>query len=188
MDVIYRRIDDEYLDPEAFRPDSLLGVPGLMRAYRAGNVALANAAGAGVADDKSVYPYVPAMVRFYLDEEPILANVPTYERVRHEDLAFVLANLDKLVMKPARGSGGYGMLVGRHATPAERDEFVERITARPADYIAQPTLALSTVLAVAHGGITPRHVDLRPSILSGREIPVVPGASPALRCARGRSW
>jgi uncharacterized circularly permuted ATP-grasp superfamily protein len=186
--LLYRRIDDEYLDPEAFRPDSLLGVPGLMRAYRAGNVALANAAGAGVADDKSVYPYVPAMVRFYLDEEPILANVPIYECVRLEDLAFVLANLDKLVMKPARGSGGYGMLVGRHATPAEREEFVERITARPADYIAQPTLALSTVLAVAHGGITPRHVDLRPSILSGREIPVVPGASPALRCARGRSW
>jgi uncharacterized circularly permuted ATP-grasp superfamily protein len=140
-----------------------------------------------VADDKSVYPYVPAMVRFYLHEEPILANVPTDECEKPKDLAFVLANLDKLVVKLARGSGGYGMLVGPHATPAQRDEFAERITARPADYIAQPTLALSTVPTVTHGGIAPRVVDLRPSILSGREIPVVPGASPALRCARGRS-
>lgn len=175
VDVIYRRIDDEYLDPEAFRPDSVLGVPGLMRAYRAGKVALANAPGAGVADDKSVYPYVPAMVRFYLDEEPILANVPTCECEKPEDLAHVLANLDKLVVKLARGSGGYGMLVGPHATEAQRDEFAERIRARPADYIAQPTLALSTVPTVANGGIAPRHVDLRPYILSGREIRVVPG-------------
>jgi uncharacterized circularly permuted ATP-grasp superfamily protein len=175
VDVIYRRIDDDFLDPEAFRPDSVLGVPGLMRAYKAGRVALANAPGAGVADDKSVYPYVPAMVRFYLNEEPILANVPTYECDKPEDLAFVLANLDKLVVKLARGSGGYGMLVGPHATPAQRAEFAGRIKARPADYIAQPTLALSTVPTVANGGIAPRHVDLRPYILFGREIRVVPG-------------
>jgi uncharacterized circularly permuted ATP-grasp superfamily protein len=156
-----------------------------MRAYRAGKVALANAPGAGVADDKSVYPYVPAMVRFYLDEEPILANVPTDECEKPKDLAFVLANLDKLVVKLARGSGGYGMLVGPHATPAQRDEFAERITARPADYIAQPTLALSTVPAVAHGGIAPRHVDLRPSILSGREIRVVPGGLTRVALLKG---
>jgi uncharacterized circularly permuted ATP-grasp superfamily protein len=175
VDVVYRRIDDEYLDPDAFRADSVLGVPGLMRAYKAGRVALANAPGAGVADDKSVYPYVPAMVRFYLAEEPILANVPTFECDRPADLAHVLANLDTLVVKLARGSGGYGMLVGPHATPAQREEFAERIRARPADYIAQPTLALSTVPTVANGGIAPRHVDLRPYILFGRDIRVVPG-------------
>jgi uncharacterized circularly permuted ATP-grasp superfamily protein len=175
VDVVYRRIDDEYLDPEVFRPDSVLGVPGLMRAYRAGRVALANAPGAGVADDKSVYPYVPAMVRFYLNEDPILANVPTFECEKPADLAHVLAHLDSLVVKLARGSGGYGMLVGPHATQAQRDEFAQRITARPADYIAQPTLALSTVPTVANGGIAPRHVDLRPYILFGRDIRVVPG-------------
>jgi uncharacterized circularly permuted ATP-grasp superfamily protein len=175
VDVIYRRIDDDFLDPEAFRPDSALGVPGLMRAYRAGNVSLANAPGAGVADDKAVYPYVPEMVRFYLGEEPLLANVPTYECERDSDRAYVLEHLHELVVKLARGSGGYGMLVGPHSTAAQRAEFAARIKAKPADYIAQPTLALSTVPTLAEAGIAPRHVDLRPYVLHGRDIRVVPG-------------
>ncbi|UFN49503.1 circularly permuted type 2 ATP-grasp protein [Roseomonas sp. OT10] len=175
VDVIYRRIDDEFLDPEAFRPDSALGVPGLMRAYRAGRVALANAPGAGVADDKAVYPYVPAMVRFYLGEEPILQNVLTYMCSRDEDRDYVLSNLDKLVVKLARGSGGYGMLVGPHATQPERDKFATLIRENPDDYIAQPTLALSTVPTLADGKLAPRHVDLRPFVLFGREVRIVPG-------------
>jgi uncharacterized circularly permuted ATP-grasp superfamily protein len=175
VDVIYRRIDDDFLDPEAFRADSALGVPGLMRAYRAGNVSLANAPGAGVADDKAVYPYVPEMVRFYLGEEPLLANVPTYECERDADRAYVLEHLHELVVKLARGSGGYGMLVGPHSTAAQREEFAARIKARPGDYIAQPTLALSTVPTLCDSGIAPRHVDLRPYVLYGRDIRVVPG-------------
>nr|WP_149535722.1 circularly permuted type 2 ATP-grasp protein [Siccirubricoccus phaeus] len=175
VDVIYRRIDDEFLDPEVFRPDSLVGVPGLMAAYRAGNVALANAPGAGIADDKAIYPYVPEMVRFYLGEEPLLANVPTFLCEREEDRKYVLDNLDKLVVKLAKGSGGYGMLIGPHATRDQRAEFHARILARPGDYIAQPTLALSTCPTVVEQGIAPRHVDLRPFILSGKEIRIVPG-------------
>ncbi len=175
VDVIYRRIDDEFLDPEAFRPDSLVGVTGLMAAYRAGNVALANAPGGGIADDKSIYPYVPEMVRFYLGEEPLLANVPTWLCERADDRKYVLENLDKLVVKLAKGSGGYGMLIGPHATRAQREEFHARILAKPGDYIAQPTLALSTVPTVVEQGIAPRHVDLRPFVLSGREIRIVPG-------------
>ncbi|MCO6417260.1 circularly permuted type 2 ATP-grasp protein [Siccirubricoccus sp. KC 17139] len=175
VDVIYRRIDDEFLDPEAFRPDSLVGVPGLMAAYRAGNVALANAPGAGIADDKAIYPYVPAMVRFYLGEEPLLANVPTYLCEREEERKYVLDNLDKLVVKLAKGSGGYGMLIGPHATREQRAEFHARILARPGDYIAQPTLALSTCPTMVEQGIAPRHVDLRPFILSGKEIRIIPG-------------
>ncbi len=176
VDVIYRRIDDEYLDPEAFRPDSQLGVPGLMAAYRAGNVALANAPGCGIADDKAVYPYVPEMVRFYLGEEPLIGNVPTFLCERAEDRAHVLANLDKLVVKLTHGSGGYGMLVGPHATRAEIEAFRARILARPADYIAQPTLALSTCPTLVEQGIAPRHVDLRPFVLSlPDEIRIVPG-------------
>ncbi|MFC0409173.1 circularly permuted type 2 ATP-grasp protein [Roseomonas elaeocarpi] len=175
VDVIYRRVDDDWIDPEVFRPDSALGVPGLMRAYRAGNVSLANAPGAGVADDKAVYPYVPEMIRFYLGEEPILQNVQTFMCSRDDDRAHVLTNLDKLVVKLARGSGGYGMLVGPHATPAEREEFAARIRAKPDDYIAQPTLALSTVPTLAEGGLAPRHVDLRPFVLMGREVRIVPG-------------
>ena len=176
VDVVYRRIDDEYLDPECFRADSLVGVPGLMAAYRAGNVALANAPGCGIADDKAVYPYVPEMVRFYLGEEPLIANVPTWLCEREEDRKHVLANLDGLVVKLAKGSGGYGMLVGPHATRAEREEFRARILARPADYIAQPTLALSTCPTVVEQGIAPRHLDLRPFVLStGRESRIVPG-------------
>ncbi|MBO1073920.1 circularly permuted type 2 ATP-grasp protein [Roseomonas marmotae] len=175
VDVIYRRIDDDFLDPECFRADSVVGVPGLMAAYRAGNVALANAPGTGIADDKAVYPYVPEMVRFYLKEEPILANVPTFMCERPADQDYVLANLDKLVVKLARGSGGYGMLVGPHATEEQRADFAGRIKARPGDYIAQPTLALSTVPTLGEDGIAPRHVDLRPFILFGRTIRMVAG-------------
>jgi uncharacterized circularly permuted ATP-grasp superfamily protein len=175
VDVIYRRIDDEFLDPDAFRKDSLVGVPGLMAAYRAGNVGLANAPGTGVADDKAVYPYVPEMVRFYLGEEPLLANVPTYLCERDDDRAYVLDHLHELVVKLARGSGGYGMLVGPHATAAQRADFAARIKAKPADYIAQPTLALSTCPTLVEEGIRPRHVDLRPFVLTGREVRIVPG-------------
>jgi len=176
VDVIYRRIDDDFLDPECFRPDSLVGLPGVMRAYKAGNVTLANAPGAGIADDKAIYPYVPDMVRFYLEEEPRLANVPTYSCEREGDRAEVLANLEKLVVKLARGSGGYGMMIGPHADEEMRAEFARRIQDKPGDYIAQPTLALSTVPTLAEGGIAPRHVDLRPFILFGRqEITMVPG-------------
>ena len=176
VDVIYRRIDDDFLDPECFRPDSLVGLPGVMRAYKAGNVTLANAPGAGIADDKAIYPYVPDMVRFYLEEEPRLANVPTYLCEREGDRAEVLANLEKLVVKLARGSGGYGMMIGPHADADMRAEFARRIQDKPGDYIAQPTLALSTVPTLAEGGIAARHVDLRPFILFGRqEITMVPG-------------
>ncbi|MCX8134607.1 MAG: circularly permuted type 2 ATP-grasp protein [Roseococcus sp.] len=176
VDVIYRRIDDDFLDPLAFRPDSLLGVPGLMAAYRAGNVALCNAPGCGIADDKAVYPYVPEMIRFYLGEEPKLANVPTYLCEREEDRAYVLDHLHELVVKLAQGSGGYGMMIGPHATAAERAEFAARIRARPGDYIAQPTLALSTVPTLCASGIAPRHVDLRPFVLSTKdEVRIVPG-------------
>ena len=176
VDVIYRRIDDDFLDPECFRPDSLVGLPGVIRAYKAGNVTLANAPGAGIADDKAIYPYVPDMVRFYLEEEPRLANVPTYLCEREGERAEVLANLEKLVVKLARGSGGYGMMIGPHADADMRAEFARRIQDKPGDYIAQPTLALSTVPTLAPGGIAPRHVDLRPFILFGRpEITMVPG-------------
>ena len=176
VDVIYRRIDDEFLDPECFRPDSLVGLPGVMRAYKAGHVTLANAPGAGIADDKAIYPYVPDMVRFYLEEEPRLANVPTYLCEREDERAEVLANLEKLVVKLARGSGGYGMMIGPHADAEMRAEFARRIQDKPGDYIAQPTLALSTVPTLAPGGIAARHVDLRPFILFGRqEITMVPG-------------
>ncbi len=175
VDVIYRRIDDEYLDPEAFLPDSMLGVPGLMAAYLAGNVALANAPGGGIADDKAIYPSVPEMIRFYLGEEPLIDNVPTYLCERDDDRKYVLEHLDELVVKLCKGSGGYGMLVGPHATKELRAEFAERIKARPADYIAQPTLALSTCPTLVEAGIAPRHVDLRPFVLSGKEVRIVPG-------------
>ncbi len=176
VDVVYRRIDDDFLDPEVFRKDSLVGVPGIMRAYKAGNVALANAPGAGIADDKAIYPYVPAMVKFYLDEDAKLANVPTYLCEREADRAEVLANLDKLVVKLAKGSGGYGMMIGPHADDETRAEFARRIREKPADYIAQPTLALSTVPCVGGDAIGPRHVDLRPFVLFGRDgVTMVPG-------------
>jgi uncharacterized circularly permuted ATP-grasp superfamily protein len=175
IDVIYRRVDDDYLDPQTFRPDSVLGTPGLFGAYRAGNVTLANAIGAGIADDKSIYCYVPAMIRFYLGQEPILQNVPTYCCWQPDDLAYVLAHLDQLVVKLARGSGGYGMLVGPQASRAEREVFAAKLAARPGDYIAQPTLALSTCPTFVDSGVAPRHLDLRPFVLVGKQVHIVPG-------------
>ena len=175
VDVIYRRVDDDFLDPLAFREDSVVGVPGLFGAYRAGRVTLANAIGSGVADDKSTYIYVPDMIRFYLGEEPILQNVPTYQLGKPDDLKYVLAHLPELVVKEVQGSGGYGMLVGPAATRAEIDAYRERILASPAVFIAQPTLALSTCPTYVQSGIAPRHVDLRPYVLSGRTVSLVPG-------------
>ena len=175
VDVIYRRLDDAYLDPLAFKKDSMLGVPGLFAAYRAGNVALANAVGTGVADDKSTYPYVPEMIRFYLKEEPILANVPTWLCGKPKDLAHVMEHLEELVVKEVQGSGGYGMLVGPAASKAELAEFRKRLKANPRNYIAQPTLSLSTCPTFVKRGFAPRHVDLRPYVLSGKEVKLVPG-------------
>jgi uncharacterized circularly permuted ATP-grasp superfamily protein len=175
VDVIYRRIDDDFLDPLAFRPDSMLGVPGLLTAYRAGRVTIANAIGTGVADDKSIYPYVPEMIRFYLGQSPIIGNVHTWMLRKPEDLAYVLANLPDLVVKEVHGAGGYGMLIGPAASKAEIEDFRQRILAAPERYIAQPTLALSTSPTFAGQGIKPRHIDLRPFVLSGRDITIVPG-------------
>jgi len=175
VDVIYRRVDDDFLDPLAFRPDSMLGVPGLLTAYRAGRVVISNAIGTGIADDKSTYPYVPEMVRFYLGEEPILQNVPTWILRRDEDLAYVLANLSELVVKEVHGAGGYGMLIGPLATQSEIEAFRLRILADPARYIAQPTLSLSACPTFVEAGLAPRHVDLRPFVLSGRDVTMVPG-------------
>jgi uncharacterized circularly permuted ATP-grasp superfamily protein len=175
VDVIYRRIDDDFLDPRVFRADSMLGVPGLFSAYRAGRVTLANAIGTGLADDKSIYPHVPDMIRFYLAEEPILNNVPTYQLRKKEDLQYTLDHLAELVVKEVHGSGGYGMLVGPASTAAQREEFRARIVEHPDKYIAQPTLALSTCPTFVESGIAPRHIDLRPFVLSGKEIRMVPG-------------
>lgn len=175
VDVIYRRLDDAFLDPLSFNPDSMLGVPGLVAVYRAGNVVLANAIGTGVADDKSIYPYVDEMIRFYLSEEPILKNVPTWQCRKPQDLSHVLANLPDLVVKETQGSGGYGMLVGPAATAAQIEDFRARLKARPQDYIAQPTLSLSTCPTFVENGIAPRHIDLRPFVLSGKETRLVPG-------------
>jgi uncharacterized circularly permuted ATP-grasp superfamily protein len=175
VDVIYRRIDDDYLDPLAFRPDSSLGVPGLLSAYRAGRVTLTNAIGTGVADDKSIYPFVPDMVKFYLSEKPILNNVPTYQCRKKEDLAYALDNLAELVVKEVHGAGGYGMLVGPASTKAEIEDFRQRLLARPDGYIAQPTLALSACPTFVESGVAPRHIDLRPFVLSGKNVAMVPG-------------
>ena len=176
IDVIYRRIDDDFIDPLAFREDSMLGVPGLISVYRNGGVTLANAIGTGVADDKSTYIYVPEMIRFYLGEEPILSNVPTYKLSVEDDRRYVLDHLTELVVKEVQGSGGYGMLVGPTASKSQIDEFRQRIIANPDHYIAQPTLALSTCPTLVEQGIAPRHVDLRPFVLSGKTTTVVPGA------------
>lgn len=175
VDVIYRRIDDLFLDPEVFHKDSILGVSGLMRAWKAGNVALANAPGAGVADDKVVYAYVPDMIRYYLNEEPIIPNVPTYLCSRADDLAYVLEHLPELVVKPANESGGYGMLVGPHATQKEIRLFHKLIQENPRNYIAQPTLALSTCPTLCNDKLEPRHIDLRPFILQGEQSFVTAG-------------
>ena len=175
VDVIYRRVDDDFLDPKAFRPDSLLGVPGLMAAYRAGNVTLANAVGTGVADDKAIYPFVEDMIRFYLSEEPILHNVPTYICARPVDMAYVLDHLGELVVKAVNESGGYGMLMGPWSTRAQRVEFHEKIRANPRNYIAQPVVTLSACPTWTDDGLAPRHVDLRPYIVSGTSTWVLPG-------------
>jgi uncharacterized circularly permuted ATP-grasp superfamily protein len=175
VDVIYRRLDDDFLDPRAFRADSTLGVPGLLQACRAGRVTVANAIGTGVADDKSIYPHVPDMVRFYLGEEPLLNNVPTFVLRRKEDLDYTLAHLDELVVKEVHGAGGYGMLIGPAASSAELAEFRSRILKTPHKYIAQPTLSLSACPTFVEEGIAPRHIDLRPFVLSGRSVHIVPG-------------
>ena len=175
VDVIYRRIDDDFLDPLVFRKDSMLGVPGLLQAYRAGKVTLANAVGGGLADDKSIYPYVPEMVRFYLGEEPILNNVPTYRCSDPKQLSHVLANLPELVVKEVHGAGGYGMLVGPTASKDEIEKFRARVKENPDKYIAQPTLSLSACPTFVESGVAPRHIDLRPFVLSGKEVCMVPG-------------
>ncbi len=185
VDVIYRRVDDDFLDPLVFRPDSLLGVPGLMHAYKLGRVSLVNAPGTGVADDKSVYAYVPDMIRYYLGEEPVLPNVETYLCRRREDLEYTLDNLDKLVVKRVGGSGGYGMLVGPHATPRERELYAKEMLADPADFISQPTLALSRAPCLIEGRFEPRHVDLRPFVLHGTATRMVPGAFCRVALRRG---
>ena len=176
VDVIYRRIDDDYLDPLVFNADSMLGVPGLLSVYRNGGVTLANAVGTGVADDKATYIHVPAMIEFYLGETPLLENVPTFELSKTDDLNYTLAHLSELVVKEVQGSGGYGMLVGPAASKQELADFRLRILANPANYIAQPTLALSTCPTLVEKGIAPRHVDLRPFVLSGKTVTLVPGA------------
>ncbi len=185
VDVIYRRIDDDFLDPLAFRADSALGVAGLFNAYRAGNVALANAVGTGVADDKAVYAYVPAIIRYYLREDPVIDNVETYPLSDDAQRRYVLDNLDKLVVKAVGESGGYGMLIGTHSTAAEREEFRRRIEAEPRNYIAQPVLALSQAPCLIEGKVEARHVDLRPYILYGDQVTIVPGGLTRVALKRG---
>lgn len=185
VDVIYRRIDDDFIDPEAFRADSMLGVPGLMDVYRKGRVALANAPGTGVADDKVIYAYVPEMIRFYLNEEPILPNVPTYVCEKQEDRDYVLAHLGDLVVKAANEAGGYGMLVGPHSTREQQREFAEKIKENPRNYIAQPTLSLSRVPTMVDDHFEGRHVDLRPYILYGKEVWVLPGGLTRVALRKG---
>lgn len=175
VDVIYRRVDDDFLDPKVFRSTSTLGCAGLMDAYKAGHVAICNAVGTGVADDKSIYPYVPDMIKFYLGEEPILKNVPTFQCRKPDDLQYTLANLKDLVVKEVHGAGGYGMLVGPASTKAEIERFRGALLANPEGYIAQPTLSLSTCPTYVDTGIAPRHIDLRPFVLSGRTVQMVPG-------------
>ena len=175
VDVIYRRIDDDFLDPLTFRADSALGIAGLLSVYRAGRVTLANAIGTGVADDKSIYPYVPDMIRFYLSEQPLIANVPTFQCRKADELSYTLANMHELVVKETHGAGGYGMLVGPASTKKEIEDFKLRVKADPAKYIAQPTLALSACPTYVEAGIAPRHIDLRPFVLSGKEVRMAPG-------------
>jgi uncharacterized circularly permuted ATP-grasp superfamily protein len=183
--VIYRRLDDDFLDPTVFRRDSMLGVPGLVHAYRMGNVSLANSIGTGIADDKVMYYFVPRMIKYYLDQEPILPNTPTYLASEDTDRAYILENLDKLVVKAANESGGYGMLVGPHSTAEQRDQFAERVKANPRNYIAQPTLSLSRVPTIVDDHFEGRHVDLRPYILYGEEIFVLPGGLTRVALRKG---
>lgn len=185
VDVIYRRIDDDFLDPQVFRPDSMIGVPGLMEVFKSGRVALVNAPGTGVADDKVVYAYVPQIIKYYLGEDALIPNVPTFLCWNDTDRQHVLGNLDKLVVKAANEAGGYGMMIGPHSTEAERSQFAELIQANPRNYIAQPTLSLSTVPTTIDGVFEPRHVDLRPYILYGREIHVHPGGLTRVALRKG---
>ena len=185
VDVIYRRVDDDFLDPLAFRADSYLGVAGLLNAYRAGQVSLANAIGTGIADDKAVYAYLPAIIKFYLSEEPILSNVQTYLLDNPADRSYVLENLESLVVKAVGESGGYGMLIGPHSTRKQRDEFRDRILASPRNYIAQPTLAFSRAACFTDSGIEPRHIDLRPYVLFGDKVTMVPGGLTRVALRKG---
>lgn len=185
VDAIYRRTDDTFIDPEVFRKDSLMGVPGIFKAYAKGNVALANAPGTGVADDKVVYAYVPDMIRYYLSEEPLIQNVPTYLCFREQDRKYVIENIDKMVVKAANGAGGYGMLIGPHATVAEREEFKLKIAADPRGYIAQPMIALSTAPTMFDSGIEARHIDLRPYIICGKECYVLPSGLTRVALKKG---
>ncbi len=185
VDVLYRRIDDDFIDPEVFRPDSLLGVPGLMSVYKAGRIAMANAPGTGIADDKVIYAYVPKIIKYYTGSEPILSNVPTYICRDEKDRAYVLEHLDELVVKAANESGGYGMLVGPHATDEERKEFAEKIMAEPRNYMAQPTISLSRVPTIVGDSIEGRHVDLRPYVLFGDDIYVMPGGLTRVALKKG---
>jgi uncharacterized circularly permuted ATP-grasp superfamily protein len=185
VDVIYRRIDDLFLDPETFRPDSLLGVAGLMRAWRAGNVALANAPGSGVADDKVVYAYVPQIIKYYLDQDPMIPNVPTYLCMRPKECAYVLENIGKLVVKPANESGGYGMLVGPQSSKKEQEKFRRLIERQPRNYVAQPTLSLSTAPCLCHQNTEPRHLDLRPFILSSEHPYITQGGLTRVAMRKG---
>ena len=185
VDVIYRRIDDDFLDPSTFRSDSMLGIPGLMDVYRAGRVALANAPGTGIADDKVVYAYVPKIIKYYLGEDAILPNVPTYVCFDPSERKYVIDNLEKLVVKAANESGGYGMLVGPHSTAEQRENFAEAINANPRNYIAQPTLALSRVPVIVDDHFEGRHVDLRPYVLYGKEIFVLPGGLTRVALKKG---
>jgi uncharacterized circularly permuted ATP-grasp superfamily protein len=185
VNVIYRRIDDDFLDPQVFRPDSCLGIPGVMEVYRQGRVALANAPGTGIADDKVIYAYVEQMIRYYLGEDAIIPNVPTYVCCEAAQREYVLAHLDQLVVKAANESGGYGMLIGPHARPEEREQFAQRIRENPRNYIAQPTLTLSRVPTLVGDHFEGRHVDLRPYILYGKEIYVLPGGLTRVALRKG---
>lgn len=185
VDVIYRRIDDDFIDPQVFRPDSLLGVPGLMNAYRSGNVALANAPGTGIADDKVIYAFVPAIIKYYLGEEPYLPNVDTYLCCKDSERSYALENMEKLVIKAADESGGYGMLIGPYSTKAEREEFARRIKADPRKYIAQPTLSLSLAPVIDNDCFEGRHIDLRPYIIYGEDIYVTPGGLTRVAMKKG---
>lgn len=186
IDVLYRRVDDDFLDPMTFRPESQLGVPGIMDLYRAGKITIANAPGTGIADDKAIYSYMPEIVEFYTGEKPLLANVPTWRCAEPEALKYVLANLKELVVKEVHGSGGYGMLVGPAASKAELEAFAKKLKARPGNYIAQPTLALSTVPVLTKAGLAPRHVDLRPFVLvSPNGIEITPGGLTRVALKKG---
>jgi uncharacterized circularly permuted ATP-grasp superfamily protein len=185
VDVIYRRIDDDFIDPQVFRPDSMLGIPGIVEAYKSGGIAFANAPGTGIADDKVIYAYIPKIIHYYTGEDPILPNVPTHICWDEKQLAYVLDNLDKLVVKSANESGGYGMLVGPHASVSERQAFAQRIKANPRDYMAQPTISLSRVPTIIGDQFEGRHVDLRPYILYGKDIYVLPGGLTRVALRKG---